>query len=104
MKNIVIIASVVLALAGCAGDASEPAVTTTVTQAPSADKSTTPAMDADTQEGVMELAWQQMSEDDKESICVGWAYDEQLMVDTFMGGEANIDEDIVRDFFDGVCS
>ena len=106
MRNIIIGAVAALTLTGCAAETAEPTVTETVTQEQATETVTTPSptADVDTQRGIMEISWEQLSQEQKESICFGWGYDEELMVETFMETSTEIDEGVVRTFIDGKCS
>ena len=89
----------VLVLAGCGGDASghEETVTQTVAPAPE------PASSGDL---ILQMAWDRQSEEAQYTMCFGWGYDQETMIDTFFaeaGGSLNITRAEVIEFFDGKC-
>jgi hypothetical protein len=54
-----------------------------------------------------EIAWSGVSPDDQETMCLGWALDEEQMIDAFLEGATSPDfhpsRAQTREFFDGKC-
>lgn len=100
MRRMMMIGAAALLLAGCA--ASEP---TTVEPASVEPTTAEPTMsDEEIQRTAMELAWQDMTAEDKEAICWGWdTMGPGWVVDQVLASMPDASPELVREFFGGKC-
>lgn len=109
-----LVAAVALSLAACGGSP-EPSDTVTVTQtsaweaeqaAPAPAPAPAPEPSADIAEMALQITWDGLSAEDKESICFGYTNAPGMMLDSFVSG-AGTDSQITRadaeSFLDEQC-
>ena len=95
-----IAAAILLPLTACAGG--EPSRVQTVTETATA----AAPVPTTSEHPILAAAWDQQTAEDQYTMCFGWGYDRETMIDTFFaeaGGSLNITRSDVIEFFDGKC-